>query len=86
MCKSNLRNRFEQMTEIFSLAVLERLKACYYSNNNGRAPCNPIFVFHCPKSCLARCLAYHNYFQTLHYEEKKPNCRREQSLQESVIL
>lgn len=59
----------KRMTSILStnLTELKRLKACYDSNNYGSPPCNSMFVFQCPESCLACCLAHHNYFPTLRY-------------------
>lgn len=43
--KIKLRDRLQQLSEIFSLAILERLKACYDSNNYGGTPRNSIFMF-----------------------------------------
>lgn len=57
----DLRYGLKQVTKIFSLAILQRLKACYDSDYNGGTTSNPALVFQCTKSCLARCLAHHNY-------------------------
>ena len=65
-----------------NLAILKRLKACYNSNYNGGTPSNPVFVFQCPKICLARSLAHHNYFPALQYidnRKKERNSREEQT-------
>lgn len=58
-----------------NLAILQWLKACYDSNNNGRSPINPILVFKRLKSRLARCLAHHNYFRHLMDFQGKSKCR-----------
>jgi len=66
------------------LAILERLKACYNSNYNGGTPSNPIFVFQCPKICLARCLAHHNYFPALQLIDNRDSGEQQTKYLESV--
>lgn len=58
-----------------NLAMLQRLKACYHSNNDGRAARNPILMFQCPKSCFARCLAHHYFNWTLRKTPLNPQLK-----------
>lgn len=64
--------------QVTNLTIVQRLKACYHSNNNCRFTFNAILMFQSPKSCLARCLAHHNFFwilphqNVMHTQEKVP--------------
>lgn len=52
------------MTKVLGLAIAERLEASNDSNYDGGTPSNSIFMFQSSESCLASCLAHHNYCPT----------------------
>lgn len=61
MSPTELRYRLQQLTKIFSLTILQWLKARYNSDNNGSIPRNS-FMFQCTESRLASCLAHHTFY------------------------